>query len=320
MKKAKQLLLLKPMGLLAVVAFFLLAWIHQVSAATAEGITVTEAMIQQEIAFLKADAARRNLLRVDTQPQLPDRQELVSILSDRLLLLKEASRRRIRIKPSLVKKAWNDFLHLQKQDPAGLFARLEHHLARRRIKEGLLIERLLQRVVLRDIRVEENEIAAFYENDPNAFQTGEMIRARHIMIKLPPQPSEEIKLAAYEKLSLIQQKILDGANFAALAIRYSDCPSKSRGGDLGYFTRDQVIPEFAAAAFSLSLGQLSTIVQSRYGYHLIQVLDVKPAGFLTLKQARPLIKRYLYRQKAKQAVESFLKQLRQSPASARPTS
>ena len=130
------------------------------------------------------------------------------------------------------------------------------------------------------------------------------------MVRLPFRASEETKLAAYEKISRIEQKLLEGANFASMALRYSDCPSKSRGGDLGYFARDQVIPELSAVAFSLGPGQMSPIIESRYGYHLIQVIDSKPAGFLTFKQARPLIKHYLFLHKARKAVADFLQQLR----------
>ncbi len=325
MKKAEQPQVAGPVtrlaGLLAALAFFIVfGWVDRAPGATLNDITVTDTMIRQEIAFLRADAARRNLIRADTQPPLPSRKELAAILSDRLLLLKEALRRRIKVKPALVRKAWNDFRRLQKEDPAGLFAGLDRRIARRRIEEGLRIERLLKKVVLRDVRVREKEIAAFYKSRPDGFQTGQMVRARHIMVKSSARANEEIKPAAYEKLSRIQQRLLEGANFAALAIRYSDCPSKSRGGDLGYFTRDEVIPEFAAAAFSLAPGQLSTIVESRYGYHLIQVIDVRPAGFLSFKKARPLIKRYLYRQKARKAVQSFLEQIRKQAENKQPAS
>ncbi len=278
---------------------------------TVNDYPISEATLGQEKIFLTADAARRNLIKPSGQHAAVNNRELIEILIDRQLLLQEAQRRKVPLKSTLVRKAWRDFLHLQHEDPTGLFAGLDHQAALGRIKSGLLIERLLQRTVLRSLNVSNQEIETFYESNPDLLQTRYMIRARHIMIKVSGSATDEEKLSAYDKISHIQQLALDGNNFAALAVEYSECPSKSRGGDLGFFSRDQVIDEFGQAAFSLPLGHLSPIFETRFGYHLIMVTDSKPAELMSLEQARPLIKRLLYHRKAKDAVNTFLKKLRQ---------
>jgi len=120
------------------------------------------------------------------------------------------------------------------------------------------------------VKVTEEEMLSFYETSkdslavkPITWKTGAIIHE----IK-PSKASEEAKLA---EMKAIQDRLNQGADFASLAMEVSDCPSKERGGDLGFFSRGMMVKPFEEAAFALNAGQVSPIVQTEFGYHLIKV-------------------------------------------------
>jgi peptidyl-prolyl cis-trans isomerase D len=137
----------------------------------------------------------------------------------------------------------------------------------------------------------DKEIADFYNSNlKTLFTYPERVRARHILIAVGPDAAEKTRAAARAKAGQILDQLKKGADFTKLAEEDSDDPgTRDRGGDLGFFERGQMIKPFEDAAFSLKPGQLSGIVATRFGYHIIKVEDVKPAHTDTLVQARPRI-------------------------------
>ena len=103
-----------------------------------------------------------------------------------------------------------------------------------------------------------------------------------------------------------------GADFATLAKDNSQCPSASRGGDLGYFVREQMVPEFSDAAFKMKTGEISPVVKTQFGYHIIMVTDHKPAGQQTLEEATPMIVQMLENQNGEAKVKEFIAGLRKT--------
>ena len=109
------------------------------------------------------------------------------------------------------------------------------------------------------------------------------------------------KEEAQEQIAALKADIDGGADFAELAKTYSDGPSKTKGGDLGYFKRGQMVKPFEDAAFSLDVNQVSDIVETRFGYHLIKVFDKRPARNLPYEEVAPKINTYLAKEKENQA-------------------
>ncbi|MFS0865447.1 peptidylprolyl isomerase [Fredinandcohnia sp. 179-A 10B2 NHS] len=103
---------------------------------------------------------------------------------------------------------------------------------------------------------------------------GEVIKASHILVRVAEDASEEDKAAAEAKIKEVQQKLADGGDFAELAKEYSDDGSGQAGGDLGWFTKGQMVPAFEEAAFALKKDEISEIVESDYGFHIIKVTGV----------------------------------------------
>jgi peptidyl-prolyl cis-trans isomerase C len=140
---------------------------------------------------------------------------------------------------------------------------------------------------------------------------GERARARHILIRVPATASKEQKDAAYKKIKDIQAQLKKGADFSELAKKYSEDPgSKERGGDLGYFSRGDMVPAFDKAAFSLDVGQVSDIVETDFGYHIIQLDEKKAATKMSLDDIKDDLREYLFQQRGAKRFESYVKDLR----------
>ncbi|MBL0350684.1 MAG: peptidylprolyl isomerase [Elusimicrobia bacterium] len=161
-----------------------------------------------------------------------------------------------------------------------------------------------------------DSMAKFYTQ-----QTGERVRARHILISVPSENGAptgwatatlEQKSAARKKILDLKNQIKKGADFADLATKNSvDKGSAANGGDLGFFTRGQMVPPFEKAAFALGVGQVSDVVESPFGLHLIQVEEKKAASKLRFEDAEDDIKEYLFRAGQQKALQDYVTEMRQ---------
>ena len=140
---------------------------------------------------------------------------------------------------------------------------------------------------------------------------GERARARHILVRVSPTASQADKDAAMKKIKEAQAHLKKGEEFADVATKYSEDPgSKDRGGDLGYFSRGDMVPAFDKAAFALDVGQTSDIVTTDFGYHIIQVQEKKAAGKMSLDEIKDDLREYLFQQRGAKRFESYVKDLR----------
>jgi peptidyl-prolyl cis-trans isomerase D len=148
------------------------------------------------------------------------------------------------------------------------------------------------------IIVTPQDIESFYNSNAQQFQTPEQVRASHILLKTEGKDEAAVRKQAED---ILKQAKAPGADFAALAKKYSeDDGSKANGGDLDYFTKGRMVPEFEQAAFALQPGQISDLVKSQFGFHIIKVVDKKPAATRTLDEARTQIQETLTAQRLEQ--------------------
>ena len=166
---------------------------------------------------------------------------------------------------------------------------------------------LLDREVARQrVSVPPNDIQRYYNDNIQQYQTPERVRASHILLNTGGKDEAAVRKQAEELLA----KVKGGADFAALAKEYSEDPgSKVKGGDLDYFPRGQMVPEFEASAFSLAPGQVSELVKTQYGFHIIKVVDKQAATTQTLEQVRPRIQETLASQIADRQITDRSRQL-----------
>ncbi|MDA8105533.1 MAG: peptidylprolyl isomerase [Nitrospiraceae bacterium] len=167
----------------------------------------------------------------------------------------------------------------------------------------------LAQVVTKNITVSDRDILDYYTANKEKFAVPEQVRARHILVKVSPKATDEEKKKAREKIEALRERALKGEDFAALAEEYTDDPgTKKRGGDTGYFSRGKMVKPFEEAAFSLKPGEISNIVETRFGYHIIKVEDHKAAGTMSLDEAKKSIEEYLVSElKNKKALEFIQK-------------
>ncbi len=143
---------------------------------------------------------------------------------------------------------------------------------RSQIAKQVMRDKLLQQAVFSKIDVSEYEKRNYYETHLDSFpDRPKMVKIAEIAIK-PAMGGESLDQALQE-IEDIQNELNKGADFETLAQTYSDCPSAAQNGDLGYFSRGQMVPEFEKAAFELEIGEVSEPVLTEFGYHLIRVDD-----------------------------------------------
>jgi len=139
------------------------------------------------------------------------------------------------------------------------------------------------------------EAQRYYNNNINLYQTPDQIRASHILLTLAGKDEAAVRKQAEELL----QQVKAGADFAALAKKFSEDPgSRDQGGDLDYFGRGRMVPEFEAAAFALEPDQVSDLVRTQFGFHIIKLADKKPALTRPFEEVRPQIEEQLRGQRA----------------------
>jgi len=150
------------------------------------------------------------------------------------------------------------------------------------------------------VKVTDDEIQIYYDDHADEFQNPKTVEARHILIKVDQAADTETVAAAKKRIEDVLQKARAGEDFAELAKKYSEGPSKDKGGYLGTFKRDAMVKPFSDKAFSMKPGEISDPVQTRFGWHLIKVEKVNEATTTPLADAKNEIRKKLADERAKQ--------------------
>ena len=181
-----------------------------------------------------------------------------------------------------------------------------------KIEQSLTVEKYVNQEFVDKAKVTEREAKDYYENNISSFQTPEQVRASHILILAKEGTDDATKKKARKKLERIRKQIVAGGDFATFAKKNSECPSSSKGGDLGFFSRGQMVKPFEKVAFSMMLGDVSEVVETQFGFHLIKVLDKKHAETISFKDSRNRIEQYLRQTKSQKALVDFLESERKT--------
>lgn len=137
-----------------------------------------------------------------------------------------------------------------------------------------IIKQIAIRNLLSSVEVSDDEIEAFYKENGAMYKSEEAVRASHILVDNEEKANEIIK------------EINDGKSFEEAAKEYSSCPSSQNGGDLGEFTKGKMVPEFENAAYELDINQISEVVPTQFGFHIIKVTSKNEASQQTLEEAK----------------------------------
>lgn len=171
----------------------------------------------------------------------------------------------------------------------------------------LIASEYLRKEVVGKINVTEDDMKLYYKTHEEEFKTPEMVRARHILIKVNKSASEEEKKRAREKVEDILKRIKTGEDFAKLASEFSDDPgSKNKGGDLGFFPKGRMVPDFEKVAFSLKPGEVSDIVETPFGFHIIKVEERKDSVLEPYEKIKDKVKERVFNDFRKARVDEFI--------------
>jgi peptidyl-prolyl cis-trans isomerase C len=179
------------------------------------------------------------------------------------------------------------------------------------LKEGLCVEEYLKAKGIADPDIPEEKIKKFYTDSPDNYAREEMVKVSHILIKVDEKASPEDKEKAYKKAAQIRQDILAGKDFAEMAKEFSECNSASGGGSLGYIKRGYMPEQFEQVAFTLDKGSMSDIVETKFGYHIIKVMDKQSAGTAPYEDVRDFIKKFLQEDEAKKRLAAHMAVLKE---------
>lgn len=181
---------------------------------------------------------------------------------------------------------------------------------RKAVKRQLAGNILLHRRFQDQLTVTEEEIQSYYADNSELFEKPEQRRASHILIRVGKDAGEEEVQAAEVKITNIAEQIEKGADFSEVAKTCSEGPSAKYGGDLGFFERDQMPPTFDKAAFSTEVGEVSDIVRTDSGFHLIKVTDHRQGSTMPYEEARPTLYNHLKMNKMEKVAENYLKKIK----------
>ncbi len=162
--------------------------------------------------------------------------------------------------------------------------------------------------------VNDEEAKQYYDSHLTDFAIPEQVRASHILAMTQPKDPNadpnQVKAAAKEKIEKLYKQVKEGGDFAAIAKENSDCPSAAEGGDLGLNPREAWVKPFSDAAFALKVGEVSNIVETQFGYHIIKVTDHKDASTTPFEEAKTRIVDGLSRQKRQTILREYIQSLK----------
>lgn len=182
---------------------------------------------------------------------------------------------------------------------------------RSELEKGARVNKLVEQACTGVEEPTEQEVTDFYEAHKSEYVTEPKVLCQHILVKVEDNSSSDEKSVAFEKILAIKERIAAGGNFAEEAEKNSDCPSGREGGSLGWFGPGMMVPEFDKVAFEMKKGEVSGVVTTQFGYHIIYKADEQPGGQQTLVDVHDQIKDLLRHGARGKAVDAFVAELRE---------
>ena len=240
-------------------------------------------------------------------------QEVVDQLIVQELLWQEAKRRNFIVEDEVVnerlqqmKSKFDTEQAFQFKIQAGGFTEETY---REDIRQQVSVQRMISQGIASGISISDEDVEDFYKTNIDQMQRPIAVHARHILIK-PASTDPEALQAAKDEADKILAEIRAGGDFVKLATDRSQAPSAPQGGDLGYFGAGQMVEPFEKAAFSLQQGEISELVQTQFGYHIIRLEDRRGGDTAPVEDVADQIRAYLGQQKLQSEVETLVMTLR----------
>ncbi len=174
----------------------------------------------------------------------------------------------------------------------------------------LMVNKLFEANVKETPPPTDAEVKEFYEKNKKSFEIPESVQASHILIKSSKDEDEKVRAEKRARAEELRKQLVKGADFAKIATENSDCPSKSQGGNLGSFERGRMVKEFDDAAFSQKVMEIGPVVETNFGFHIIQVQAHTPASEKSFEEVKAQIKTHLEQQSKNTAIRDYIEKLK----------
>ena len=181
---------------------------------------------------------------------------------------------------------------------------------KKEIKSQIIRMRLLKREVKDRIIVTDEEIGEYYNKHRQEYEGKESVRMKQILLLLPSGADETVKINMKKEALRLRELLMKGESFDLLASKYSQGPAAAQGGDVGFIERGTIIPEVETIAFRLPLEQVSEVIESSMGFHIIKVVDKKGAGLKPIAIVREEIKAKIEDEKLDKKFEEWISSVR----------
>ncbi|MEA3454517.1 MAG: peptidyl-prolyl cis-trans isomerase [Candidatus Caldatribacteriota bacterium] len=168
----------------------------------------------------------------------------------------------------------------------------------KKMTEQILVQALIQKDILDKVQVNDEEVEKYYETNKDNFTEKEQAHLFNILVKTEEEAQDILK------------QLNAGEDFSEIAKTKSTGPSATQGGDMGFISKGAIIPEIDKAVFALEIGELTDIIKSDYGFHILKVTEKKPESTKSLEEAKEDIIQTLLPEKQKKAFENFLEELK----------
>jgi len=303
--------------------------------ATVNDVIITAEQLQATINNHKAPRQQQIPETFNNQFQQELREKCIDTMIVDILLEQEIKKHGISVSKEEIVSRFNAYLADTLARNKWTISDFEEHLLaqgssikeyRLQIKRNLEFEKLIDSEI-GSVEVTYEELIAYYRLNQDDFKEPEELRVSQILIGVDPNEPDEDKAQARAKAENLLEKLKDGEDFAELARRYSNCPSSSRGGDLGFVSKKYMPSEFGGSGlslyfgqgskfkkvvFSLDVGQVSDIVESWQGYHIIKVTEKKQPQYRDFDDVREDIIKNLKFVKRMKLVSQYLDTLKQN--------
>lgn len=281
---------------------------------TVNGTEITQAQIDDDIEKKLAGAVGK--MPPEQLKQIRERMQdkAVDNFITKTVLGMECDKNNITATPDEVNKALDE---MKKTLPEGMT--LEQALKtsgltiesiKSDIDFGLRVNKLFETKVKMPPSPTDADIKTFYEENKKSFAVKESVQARHILIKSSRDEDKKVRDEKRDRIEKLRKQLLEGADFAKIAAENSECPSKDKGGDLGTFGRGRMVKEFDEAAFSQKPGEIGPVIETNFGFHIIQVQAQNPASEKPFDEVKEQIEKHLGQKNKSSAVRNYIEELK----------
>jgi parvulin-like peptidyl-prolyl isomerase len=284
------------------------------AAALVNGTVISRGDFQRE--FDRVWRSKGTNSRLADESKLAElKREALENLVTRELLLQESRRRKIKVAPADIDRELGQlkaqFVNEGRFAETMARLKLNEALIREQMAQGIAIRALVNEVTGSRIIVSDDEIRTYFERHKETFTKPPQVHLSHILVAVDPAWNSELKKVAADKTAKLREQLVDGADFGRLAAKHSDDDrSREQGGDIGWFSPGQLAAALEKEVGTLKDGEVSPIIEDRFGLQIIKVVDRKTAVTPPLDELKGRIRGMIKQERGLMQMQPFIKKLR----------